>query len=473
LTTIEGELRPFVGLTINYYFQYEFPMLASIIPLLQMEPSTMLRINLPFLTSLLTAVSFILLSSTPTTSAGDPRIHAFIEDAKNWIQTSESVETKTEGDPCNVSPSLGYLRSHLKLILAPPYRLRYKGYYGVRGTYAYPVEVNAKQPLHYFFYVQKVMEPYRSRLAEANAPSTSFCYLENQFSLCHGEGKDRECPYLVDVAVCLPDSETTTQGKCLSCTNLRKMISNGTLIIKGNEETMGYFMDTCKPSRLGPNSAPWRRWTWPPENTTTEVRYFRWFLESSFVLENKKVGDECSASSELSKARTYLDVLMKKHFGSRDHGNVSLTLTIPGMEGAEDERLYEEVKAELMSGKHKEWWEEKLKGTWRWKNTFEEVYCSREEGLVCVEGNCKDCGVEAVRKNEDLEEACYPDEEGHERAKGGEEGSSSEGSTGREGSSESSGAQKDRKLISKFTALFLGVVCSTVMLGSFRWWYRS
>jgi hypothetical protein len=408
---------------------------------------------------LVVSVSFILLSSTPITSAWDPRIQTSIKEVKEWIETSEAVEKKEEGDPCNVSPSLGYLRSHLKGLYTTSYdQPEYKGYYhqpiewGVQTV----LEMQAKQPLRYFFYIQKVLEPYRSRLAEVNAPSTSFCYLDKGLSLCDGEeGKDRKCYNLLsDTAVCLPNSETTTQGKCVSCNaHLKAELENGTLI--KNATTIGYLMATCKPSTRGPNKDPS---SWSPEKNTIKERRLRWFLESSFVFEGKKVGDECSANPELSKARAYVDILMKKHFGSRDHGNVSLTLTIPGMEG-EDEKLYEEVKAEL-SGKHKEWWEEKLKGLWEWKRTYEEVYCSREDGLVCVEGKCRDCGDEEVRKKEDLGEACHPVEvKGKEG--GGDDGKGGDGKGG-DGNKKGSSGSLNGMQLSEFTVL-LGIVCSTIL----------
>jgi hypothetical protein len=417
---------------------------------------------------LVVSVSFILLSSTPITSAWDRRIQTSHEEVTEWIKTSEAVEKKEEGDPCNVSPSLAYLRSHLKdIISSPSYRPPYKGYnhepmlWGKETA----LRIQAEQPLRYFFYIQKVLEPYRSRLAEANAPSTSFCYMNKHFILWVGEGKDRRGLMLMDTAVCLPNSETTTQGKCVSCNaHLKAELENGTLI--KDATTIGHLMATCQPSTRGPNPDPS---SWSPEKKTTKERRLKWFLESSFVFEGKKFGDECSASPELSKVRAYVDILMKKHFGSRNHGNVSLTLTIPGMEG-EDEKLYEEVKAELMSGKHKEWFEEKLKGLWEWKNTFEEVYCSREDGLICVQGKCRDCGVEAVRKDEDLEEACYPVEEGGRRG-GRQEG----GGGGGDDDGDGKGGDDDKKemkgssgslngmQLSEFTVL-LGIVCSTILV---------
>jgi hypothetical protein len=45
------------------------------------------------------------------------------------------------------------------------------------------------------------------------------------------------------------------------------------------------------------------------------------------------------------------------------------------------------------------------------KESFREVYCSREDGLVCNDGECRDCWWdEWVMKNTDLREACYPEE---------------------------------------------------------------
>jgi hypothetical protein len=142
-----------------------------------------------------------------------------------------------------------------------------------------------------------------------------------------------------------------------------------------------------------------------------------------------------------------------------------VTLRISGNPG-EDEKLYEEVKAELMSGKHKEWWEDKLKGLSEWKKTYEEVYCSREDGLVCVEGKCKDCGVEEVRKKEDLDEACHPLEIGGRRGGrqeggGGGDDDGKGGDGDKKGMKRSSGSLNGMQL-SEFTVL-LGIVCSTIL----------
>jgi hypothetical protein len=142
-----------------------------------------------------------------------------------------------------------------------------------------------------------------------------------------------------DNAVCLPNSDTTTEGRCVSCTILDSEIKNGTL---KNETTIGYLHDTCHPPNREPKRAP-QLWT---PNNEINTRYLRWFLESSFVLEKKKVGDNCTASPELGKVRAYLDVLMRKHFRKRNHnGNVSLAT--PGKEGKEDEIAYEAAKADV------------------------------------------------------------------------------------------------------------------------------
>jgi hypothetical protein len=184
------------------------------------------------------------------------------------------------------------------------------------------------------------------------------------------------------------------------------------------------------------------------KNTTKEVRYLRWCLESSFVFEGKKAEDECSASPELSKARAYVDVLLKAHFGNDTAGNFSLILTTPYMEeGREEEAKYEGVRAELnYDDEQRKFFEEKLKGIKEGKTTFAEVYCSREEGLVCMDRKCRKCGDEGVKNNTELSEACDPGDEGHGKRKKG-------GSCGKQGS--------------EFTVV-LGIVVS-IMLGSVRW----
>jgi hypothetical protein len=75
----------------------------------------------------------------------------------------------------------------------------------------------------------------------------------------------------------------------------------------------------------------------------------------SFVFEGKKAEDECSSSPELSKARVYVDVLMKKHFGNDTAGIFSLILTIPYMEERSEEEAKDEgVRAELNYDENKE-----------------------------------------------------------------------------------------------------------------------
>jgi hypothetical protein len=117
------------------------------------------------------------------------------------------------------------------------------------------------------------------------------------------------CRHDWDMAVCLPNSDKTTEGTCVSCTNLTPVIQNGTL---QDAARIGYLKSTCDPSSHGPNPVPNKQ-----RNVTTEVRYLRWFLESSFVFEGKKPGEDCTASPGLSEARSYLHVLMKKHFRTR------------------------------------------------------------------------------------------------------------------------------------------------------------
>jgi hypothetical protein len=248
-----------------------------------------------------------------------------------------------------------------------------------------------------------------------------------------------------DTAVCLPNSDTTTEGKCVSCRqgHLNTAIQEGRL---KDVARIVHLKSTCEPKSQGPNPVPERK-----KNTTKEVRYLRWFLESSFVFEQKNVGDKCSASPGLIKARAYLNVLMKVHFRKRDDGNISLST--PGMEGVEEEKLYEAVRAQLNDDNHKKWWEDKLKGIEKGKSLFWEVYCSREKGLICVERKCTDCGNEEVKKNENLFEACHPEEVPKGKRKEGDG---------------SSGAQ-DGKYMPEFTPA-LGVLCSTI-LPSIRWWW--
>jgi hypothetical protein len=227
---------------------------------------------------------------------------------------------------------------------------------------------------------------------------------------------------------------------------------NGTLKIK-NETTIRYLNDTCHPRNREPKRAP-RPWSYPDG---IDRHYLRWFLESSFVLEKKKVGDNCTASPGLGKARAYLDVLMRKHFGKRNNkGNVSLAT--PGREGKEDEIAYESLKVDV-NDKRKEFFKEKLKQIVARDNqkiSFEEVYCSMEEGLVCMDGSCRDCWDEEVMKNKDLMEDCNLKEEGRGRRVEKDDGKKKD----------SSGAQERRRSL-KLTTI-LGICASTIF--EMFWW---
>jgi hypothetical protein len=190
-----------------------------------------------------------------------------------------------------------------------------------------------------YFYLKNVLKLYRSRLADANVPYTSFCYLDKAYV--------RFVPWQGDVwyrdaAVCFPYADDWTEGgTCVACDELQTEIEKGRT---KDEVRIGYLNATCDPKKYrGPlNPVPFRY--------TNDVRWLRWFLESGFVFEGKKVGDNCSTSTGLSKARAYLDVLMKKHFWEKTNVNGSVSLTTTGMEGEGEELLYEEVKAELSGG---------------------------------------------------------------------------------------------------------------------------
>jgi hypothetical protein len=320
--------------------------------------------------------------------------------------------------PCNVSPSLSYLRSALKSLLVK----EDKNNYVIRTRSPYDVSKELLfQPLLYSFYVQNVLQPYRFRLPEANAPSTSFCYLDRE----HSDG------YRMyrDAAVCFPDSDESTEGgTCVPCNQLEEELKKGRT---KDEARMSYLNATCDPKIRGPVDPI-------PHRNKNEARLLRWFLESSYVFEGKKAGDNCNASTYFSKARAYVDVLMKKHFGGKTNVSGSLSLTTPGMEGEGEESLYEEVRAELSDDKYRMLYMEKLNGISRYD--MYKVFCSREEELLCVEGKCRDCGDEVVKRNEDLMEACHPKNEGG----------------------------KDRKLMMspEFTVI-LGIF--STILGSFRW----
>jgi hypothetical protein len=139
-----------------------------------MKPFYWLNLFLTLIT-----VSFIILSFNPTTSSATPidQISDSIEEVKKWILASESTEEKKEWQPCNVSPLLSYLRSHLKSLIVKEPEDKF-GLIRTRSPYNISKEF-LSQPLLYSFYVQNVLQPYRSRLAKANAPSTIFCYLDN------------------------------------------------------------------------------------------------------------------------------------------------------------------------------------------------------------------------------------------------------------------------------------------------------
>jgi hypothetical protein len=435
----------------------------------------------PHLVFTLTIISssIILLSAR---DARDPSptdlalVYPLIDEVTDWIDHSQSIEKQNKSDPCNAPPSLSYLRSAVKFILMDPFddvtqdRHRMK-----RSTAA---GLLLRNPLWISFYLQNVLPPYRSRLSEANASTTSFCYLDHRLCEHHEYTCEREPSlWYRDAAVCFPNSDTTNEGTCVSCTELQAEIEKGTL---KDADSIGYLMDTCEPSiRRGPKREPWKGRNWYEKNTTNEVRWLRWFLESSYVFERKKVGDDCTASHGLNKARAYANVTMKKHFGKLNISG-TLSLTVPGMETKEEEAAYEGVRADLF-GESWDWWERKMfKYVDIGKNTgvkgwlFEEVYCSREEGLVCVDGKCKDCGDEEVGKTE----ACHPDKEGvlrpededEEREKGSSS-TSTEGRSSATGKENSAGGGQDGQRSSEVSVI-LGILCSSIV-GSFRWTMNS
>jgi hypothetical protein len=393
---------------------------------------------------------FILLSTTPTVTPSDwdPRLLPTIEEAANWIDTSESVEKKAPGEPCNASPSLSYLRSQIKHLLVHDTK-----YYKKRARYSVDeaVEIFVKQPLLYSFYVQNVFQPYRSQLTKANSTSF-FCYLDQKFHKCYNP-EDPDCKVTIEVwdtSVCFPNSDRTTEGRCVSCRILEAEINNGTL---QNETRISYLNDTCNPKSRAPKRAPL------PYSEGLDTRYLRWFLESSFVFEKKKVWDNCSASPELGKARVYVDVLMRKHFGKRNQDG-DVDLATPGKERKEDEIAYEAAQADVTQ--REEFFKEKLKTLIGWDNrkvSFEDVYCSMDEGLVCMDGRCRDCEDENVKWKKDLMEDCNLKEEGRGRSDDGKKKSDGKRKV-------SSGAQEGRQ-ISKLT-MILGICASTIF--EMFWW---
>jgi hypothetical protein len=250
---------------------------------------------------LLSVSFFILLWSSPmaATAALDPRtVEPSKEEARRWMDATKSREKQEEGDACNASPYLTYLRSQLKELSE------------LRTEFVYA------EPLAFSFYVKNVLQPYRSLLPEANAPSTSFCYLDKNFFDC-----SKCCPLTWDPLVCLPNSDSSTEGTCVGCRHLNTAIQAGAL---KDEANIRHLNATCHPIRSrGPKSAPQRK--------TNEARWLRWLLESSFIFEGQKAGANCSAGPGLSKARYHLDVLMRKHFGARKDDD-DLTLTTGGGE---------------------------------------------------------------------------------------------------------------------------------------------
>jgi hypothetical protein len=394
--------------------------------------------------------------------------YRLFDEATDWIEHSQSIEKQNKSDPCNAPPSLSYLRSAVKfIIMGDTYDVTKDRY---RMEREFGAGLLLSNPLWYSFYMQNVLPPYRSRLSEANASTTSFCYLDHIFCKrgthewnCH----DSEFFYR-DAAVCFPNSDATNEGTCVPCTDLQAEIEKGAL---KDAESIGYLMDTCEPNtRRGPKREPWSTSNPWEKNTTQEVRWLRWFLESSYVFERKKAGDDCTASQGLNKARAYLNITMKKHLGKLNVSG-SLSLTVPGKETKEEEAAYEGVRADLF-GEHWKWWQKKMfKNIQRIGNRWysEEVYCSREEGLVCVDGKCKDCGDEEVGKTE----ACHPDKEGvlrkEDEDEEREEGSSTstEGRSSATGKENSAGGGQDGQRSSEVSVI-LGIVFCSSIVGSFQ-----
>jgi hypothetical protein len=67
------------------------------------------------------SLTIILLLSATTTISADV-IDDQVTDAENWIRSSESREVTEADEPCNASPSLSYLHSHLKSLFMENYR---------------------------------------------------------------------------------------------------------------------------------------------------------------------------------------------------------------------------------------------------------------------------------------------------------------------------------------------------------------
>jgi hypothetical protein len=95
----------------------------------------------------------------------------------------------------------------------------------------------------------------------------------------------------------------------------------------------------------------------------------------------------------------------------------------------------------------RKWWEEKLAAIQEGEELVGEVFCSEEEGLVCV-----GCGDAEVKRNADLREACHPEKAGGHRKVGGG------GSAG----------ARDGKQMSSHSIAAVGLLLST-QFGNFRW----
>jgi hypothetical protein len=159
------------------------------------------------------------------------------------------------------------------------------------------------------------MEPYRSRLPEANALSTSFCYVD-EFST----GEE-------DIAVCLPNSDSSSEGSCVSCISyhyLKTAIYNGTLL--KDEASIAIVKSTCHlkrdpdmPQKLARMRSTRRRKADPSGGS--------WSRASSLIV----------GRPGMSAARSYLDILLKAAFGADAAGNFSLILTSPELEEGNEE----------------------------------------------------------------------------------------------------------------------------------------
>jgi hypothetical protein len=146
---------------------------------------------------------------------------------------------------------------------------------------------------------------------------------------------------------------------------------------------------------------------------------------------------------------------------SRRKEDANVSLATPGREGGEEERLYKAVKDEMNDEKNKEFYEEKLKGIEEGDELFAQIYCSREEGLVCMWRKCVKCVDEDVKRNEELSEACHPG-----KVEGG--GHRKKGSSGNPSSGGQGGRQQIIQEFAVFAAVILGLLVSTPF-GSFGW----